>query len=57
MKRYLYTISREHLFTMPRNLRLNVSRIGSLWVDIMLNNDEVFILWTQGIVATPVSPG
>lgn len=56
-RRYMYTIPRQHLFKMPKNLRLNISRIGDLWIDLVLNEEEVFLLWTQGIKATPVYPG
>ncbi len=53
MTERLYTIKREDYFKIPSREKYMLSTAGSLWISMWLTEEEVFLLWTQGIVATP----
>lgn len=52
--RKLYVVNREDLFKIEATLRrTSICRIGSLWIEMYMTEEDVFHLWCNGIAVRP----
>ena len=52
--RRVYVVNREDLFKIEATLaRTSICKIGSLWLEMYMTEEDVFALWCAGISVRP----